>query len=62
MVCASQCQMLTGINTKDIVSPENIERDYLFSQDHETLRRIGEVILILGIAGTDLVEGIPEFR
>ena len=58
---SGQGQVLTGVDAEDIVSLQDVEGDALSSHRHETLRGVGEVVLALGVAGTDLVEGVPEF-
>ena len=59
---SGQGQVLTGVDAQDIVGPQDIECDHLASHRHEMFGGVGEVVFALGVAGADLVEGIPEFR
>ena len=53
-------EVLASVDAEDVVGLQDVERQDLPTHGHEACRGVGEVILLLGVAGADLVEGVPE--
>ncbi|KAJ3079275.1 hypothetical protein HK102_003908, partial [Quaeritorhiza haematococci] len=53
-------QVLAGVDAEDVVGREDVEGDDLAAHVVELLGGVGQVVFALGVAGADLLQGVPQ--